>query len=44
MLLDLANSGGHEVCSSVSARLHCVCLADICGFATSLPGKTSATA
>ena len=43
MALDLAKSGGHEVCSRVRARLHRVYLADICGFATALPGKASAT-
>jgi len=43
MLLDLAKSGGHEVCSSVHPRLHCVCIANICGLATSLSGKTGAT-
>jgi hypothetical protein len=43
MLLDLAKSGGHEVCSSVHPRLHCVCIANICGLATALSGKTGAT-
>jgi hypothetical protein len=43
MPLDFVKSGGHEVCSRVRARLHCVCLANICGFATALPGKASAT-
>ena len=42
MLLDLAKSGGHEVCSSVHPRLHCVCIANICGLATALSGKTGA--
>ena len=39
MSLDPAKSGGHEVCSRVRTRLHCVCIANICGFATALPGK-----
>lgn len=43
MLLDLAKSGGHEVCSSVHPRLHCVCIANICGLATALSGKAGAT-
>jgi hypothetical protein len=43
MLLDPAKSGGHEVCSSVRTRLHCVCVANIRGFATALSGKTGAT-
>ena len=43
MLLDLGKSGGHEVCSSVHPRLHCACIANICGLATALSGKTGAT-
>lgn len=43
MLLDLAKSGGHEVCSRVRTRLHCVCIANMRGFATALSGKTRAT-
>jgi hypothetical protein len=43
MPLDLAKCGGHEVCSRVRTRLHCVCIANIRGFATALPCKTSAT-
>jgi hypothetical protein len=43
MLLDLANSGGHEVCSSVRTRLHRVCIANIGGFATAFSRKTRAT-
>ena len=39
---DPAKSGGHEVCSRVHIRLHCVCIANICGFATALPGKARA--
>ena len=43
MLLDLAKSGGHEVCSGVHRRLPCVCIANIRGLATALSGKTRAT-
>jgi hypothetical protein len=43
MPLDLAKSDGHEVCSNVHPRLHCVCIANICGLATALSGKTGAT-
>ena len=43
MPLDPAKSGGHEVCSSVHRRLHWVCIANICGLATALSGKTGAT-
>jgi hypothetical protein len=43
MPFDLAKSGGHEVCSSVHPRLHCVCIANIRGLATALSGKTGAT-
>ena len=43
MALDLAKSGGHEVCSSIHRRLHWVCIASICGFAAALSGKTGAT-
>ncbi len=43
MPLDPAKSGGHEVCSSVHPRLHCVCIANICGLATAFSGKTGAT-
>jgi hypothetical protein len=43
MPFDPAKSGGHEVCSSVHPRLHCVCIANICGLATALSGKTGAT-
>jgi len=43
MQLDLAKSGGHEVCSSVHPRLHCVCIANIRGLATALSGKAGAT-
>jgi len=42
MPLDLAKTGGHEVCSRVRTRLHCVCIPNICGFATALPGEASA--
>jgi hypothetical protein len=40
---DPAKSGGHEVCSRVSTRLHCVCISSIRGFATALSSKTGAT-
>ena len=40
---DPAKSGEHEVCSHVRNRVHRVCIANICGFATALPGKASAT-
>ena len=43
MPLDLAMSDGHEVCSSVHPRLHCICIANICGLATALSGKAGAT-
>jgi hypothetical protein len=43
MPLDPAKSGGHEVCSRVRTRLHYVCIANIRGFATALPGETRAT-
>jgi len=43
MPLDPAKSGEHEVCSRVRIGLHCVCIANICGFATALPGKAGAT-
>ena len=43
MPLDLAKTGGHEVCSSVRNYLHCICIANICGLATALPSKASAT-
>ena len=43
MQLGFVKSGGHEVCSRVRTRLHCVCITNIRGFATALPGKTSAT-
>ena len=43
MLLDLAKSGGHEVCSRFRNCLHCICIANICGLATALSGKTGAT-
>jgi len=43
MPLDLAKSGGHEVCSRVRNCLHCICIANICGLATALSGKTGAT-
>jgi hypothetical protein len=36
MPLDPAKSGGHEVCSTVDPRLHCVCIANIRGLATAL--------
>jgi hypothetical protein len=39
---NLAKTGGHEVCSTAHIRLHCVCIANICGFATALSGKTGA--
>jgi len=42
MPLDPAKSGGHEVCSRVHIRLHCVCIANICGFETALSRKTRA--
>ena len=42
MLLDLAKSGGHEVCSRFRNCLHCICIANICGLATALPSKASA--
>jgi len=42
MPLDLAKTGGHEVCSRVRTRFHCVSSPNICGFATALPGKASA--
>ena len=40
---DAAKSGEHEVFSRVLIRLHCVCIANICGLATALSGKASAT-
>ena len=40
MPLDLAKSGGHEVCSRIRARLYCVCIANIRGVTTALSGKT----
>jgi hypothetical protein len=40
---DPAKSGGHEVCSRGSTRLHCVCISSIRGFATALSSKTGAT-
>jgi hypothetical protein len=43
MPLDLAKTGGHEVCSRVRTRLHCVRIPNICGVATALPGKASTT-
>jgi hypothetical protein len=43
MLLDLAKTGGHEVCSRIPARFPCVCIASIRGFTTALPGKTGTT-
>jgi hypothetical protein len=43
MLLGLAKSGEHEVCSRVRIRVHCVCIANICGLATALSGKAGAT-
>jgi len=43
MPFDLAKSDGHEVCSSVYPRFHCVCIANICGLATAVSGKTGAT-
>jgi hypothetical protein len=42
MPLDPAKSGGHEVCGGVHTRLHCVCIANIRGFATALSGEASA--
>jgi hypothetical protein len=36
MPLDPAKSGGHEVCSTVDPRHHCVCIANIRGLATAL--------
>jgi hypothetical protein len=39
----LLKSAGHEVCSNVYLCLHCVCIANICGLATALSGKTGAT-
>jgi len=42
MPLELAKTGGHEVCSRIRTHLHCVCIPNICGFATALPGKASA--
>ena len=43
MPLDLAKSGGHEVCSSIRIHLRCVRIANVRGFATALPGKAGAT-
>jgi hypothetical protein len=43
MPLGPAKSGGHEVCSRIHPRLHCVCIANICGLATALSGKAGAT-
>ena len=43
MALDLAKSGGHEVCSRIRARLYCLCIANIRGVATALSGKAGAT-
>ena len=40
---DPAKSGEHEVCSHVRNRVHRVCIANICGFATALPGEAGAT-
>ena len=42
MLLDLAKTGGHEVCSRIRARLYCVCIANIRGVATALSGEAGA--
>jgi hypothetical protein len=40
---DLAKSDGHEVCSNVHIRLDCFSIANICGLATAVSGKTGAT-
>jgi len=42
MLLDLAKSGGHEVCSRIRACLCCLCITNIRGVATALSGKAGA--
>ncbi len=42
MPLDLAKTGGHEVCSRVRNHVRCVCIANIRSFATALSGKTGA--
>jgi hypothetical protein len=42
MPFDLVKSGEHEVCSSVHNRFHCVCVANIRGFATAFSVKTGA--
>jgi len=42
MPLDLAKTGGHEVCSRVRDFLHSICIANICGLATALPSEASA--
>ena len=42
MPLELAKTGGHEVCSRVRNCLHCICIANICGLATAFPSEASA--
>ena len=43
MPLDLAKTGGHEVCSRIRARLYCLYIAKLRGVAAALSGKAGAT-